>query len=150
MSQSQWKQFVQLYSEKHSHLTRQQVLQQAKKPFQQLKQYYQYQSGGALSDDQKIILRERLDHWIAERQSERELDEDAPPPLPQLTPSYNKIQLLENLQNINEGVFVQGDIGGSNAMTSRNQVYGIKINNRYYVIFIKDGDFNNVIILEIF
>jgi hypothetical protein len=39
--QSQWKQFVQLYGEKNPYLTRKQVLQQAKKPFQQLKQYYQ-------------------------------------------------------------------------------------------------------------
>jgi hypothetical protein len=41
MSETQWKQFVQLFSEKNPHLTRQQVLQQAKKPFQQLLQYYQ-------------------------------------------------------------------------------------------------------------
>ena len=46
MSQSQWKQFVQLYGEKNKHLTKQQVLQQAKKPFQQLKKQYE-QRGGA-------------------------------------------------------------------------------------------------------
>ena len=149
MSKSQWKQFVQLYGEKHSHLTRQQVLQQAKKPFQKLKQYYQYQSGGALTDEQQIILRNRLNDWIADRQAELELDEDAPPPLPQITPSYDRIRLLENLQNIDEGIFVQGDINGSIAIISRNQVYGIKFNDRYYAIFIRDGDFNNVIILEI-
>ena len=46
-SQSQWMQFVQLFSEKNPHLSRQQVLQQAKKPFQQLKQYYS-QKGGSV------------------------------------------------------------------------------------------------------
>ena len=41
MSQIQWKQFVQLFGEKNQHLNHKQVLQQAKKPFQQLLQYYQ-------------------------------------------------------------------------------------------------------------
>ena len=45
MSETKWKQFVQLFSEKNPHLTREQVLQQANKPFQQLLQYYQ--KGGA-------------------------------------------------------------------------------------------------------
>lgn len=42
---SQWKQFVQLYAEKNQHLSHQQVLQMAKKPFQELKQYYKQQGG---------------------------------------------------------------------------------------------------------
>jgi len=46
MSQTQWKQFVQLYGEKNKHLSKQQVLQMAKKPFQQLKKKYE-QRGGA-------------------------------------------------------------------------------------------------------
>ena len=143
MSKSQWKQFVQLFSEKHSHLTKQQVLQQAKKPFQQLKQYYQYQSGGALTDDQKIILRERLDHWIAERQSERELDEDAPPPPPQLIPTYNRADLLHQLENT-EGVFVMGRVPNGD-----DQVYGIKLDDNYYAIFLINASLDNIVILNI-
>jgi len=50
---SQWKQFVQLYSEKNQHLTKKQVLQQAKKPFQLLKQYYE-QIGGGISINDKV------------------------------------------------------------------------------------------------
>jgi hypothetical protein len=42
---SQWKQFLELYAEKNQHLSKQQVLQMAKKPFQQLKQYYKQQGG---------------------------------------------------------------------------------------------------------
>jgi hypothetical protein len=42
---SQWKQFLELYAEKNQHLNKQQVLQMAKKPFQQLKQYYKQQGG---------------------------------------------------------------------------------------------------------
>ena len=49
-STRQWKQFVELYAEKNRHLTRNQVLQQAKKPFQQLKKYYQR---GGESGEQK-------------------------------------------------------------------------------------------------
>ena len=37
MSEAQWKQFVQLFAQKNPQLTKQQVLQQAKKPFMQLK-----------------------------------------------------------------------------------------------------------------
>jgi hypothetical protein len=42
---SQWKQFLELYAEKNPHLNHKQVLQMAKKPFQQLKQYYRQQGG---------------------------------------------------------------------------------------------------------
>jgi hypothetical protein len=42
---SQWKQFLELYAEKNQHLSHKQVLQMAKKPFQQLKQYYKQQGG---------------------------------------------------------------------------------------------------------
>jgi hypothetical protein len=42
---SQWKQFIELYAEKNQHLSKQEVLQMAKKPFQQLKQYYKQQGG---------------------------------------------------------------------------------------------------------
>lgn len=42
---SQWKQFLELYAEKNQHLSHQQVLQMAKKPFQQLKQYYKQHGG---------------------------------------------------------------------------------------------------------
>ena len=42
---SQWKQFLELYAEKNQHLNKQQVLQMAKKPFQQLKQYYEQRGG---------------------------------------------------------------------------------------------------------
>jgi hypothetical protein len=42
---SQWKQFVELYGEKNQHLSHQQVLQMANKPFQELKQYYKQQGG---------------------------------------------------------------------------------------------------------
>ncbi|NDB60089.1 hypothetical protein EB001_16810, partial [bacterium] len=121
-----------------------QVLQQAKKAFQQLKQYYQYQSGGALTDEQQIILRNRLNDWIAERQSERERDENAPPPITQQTPTYDKITLLKDLKNTNEGVFVKGNFTVS---TSLHQLYGIKVNNRYYAIFIKNDDFDNIYIV---
>ena len=46
MSETQWKQFVQLFSEKNQHLSHQQVLQMAKKPFQQLQKLFS-QRGGA-------------------------------------------------------------------------------------------------------
>jgi hypothetical protein len=46
MSETQWKQFVQLFAEKNQHLSKQQVLQMAKKPFQQLQKYFS-QRGGA-------------------------------------------------------------------------------------------------------
>lgn len=42
---SQWKQFLELYAEKNQHLNKQEVLQMAKKPFQQLKQYYEQRGG---------------------------------------------------------------------------------------------------------
>jgi hypothetical protein len=42
---SQWKQFLELYAEKNQHLSHQEVLQMAKKPFQKLKQYYKQQGG---------------------------------------------------------------------------------------------------------
>jgi hypothetical protein len=42
---SQWKQFVELYSEKNPHLSHRQVLEMAKKPFAELKKYYR-QNGG--------------------------------------------------------------------------------------------------------
>jgi hypothetical protein len=45
MSEKQWKQFVQLYGEKNQHLNKQQVLQQAKKPFQQLKKLFKQRGG---------------------------------------------------------------------------------------------------------
>ena len=46
MSQTQWKQFLELYAEKNQHLSHQQVLQMAKKPFQQLQKHFS-QRGGA-------------------------------------------------------------------------------------------------------
>ena len=45
MSETQWKQFVQLFAEKNQHLSRKEVLEMAKKPFQQLKQYYKQEGG---------------------------------------------------------------------------------------------------------
>ena len=49
MSQTQWKQFLELYAEKNQHLSHQQVLQMAKKPFQQLQKHFS-QRGGANRD----------------------------------------------------------------------------------------------------
>jgi hypothetical protein len=49
MSETQWKQFVQLFAEKNQHLSKQEVLQMAKKPFQQLQKYFS-QRGGANRD----------------------------------------------------------------------------------------------------
>ena len=46
MSESQWKQFVQLFAEKNQHLSHRQVLEMAKKPFQQLQKHFS-QRGGA-------------------------------------------------------------------------------------------------------
>ena len=46
MSETQWKQFVQLFAEKNQHLNKQQVLQMAKKPFMQLQKLFS-QRGGA-------------------------------------------------------------------------------------------------------
>ena len=43
---NQWQEFVQLFGEKNQHLSKKQVLQQAKKPFQLLKQYYEQIGGG--------------------------------------------------------------------------------------------------------
>ena len=45
MSESQWKQFVELYGQKNQHLSHKQVLQMAKKPFQQLKQHFSQKGG---------------------------------------------------------------------------------------------------------
>jgi hypothetical protein len=49
MSETQWKQFVQLFAEKNQHLSKQQVLQMAKKPFQELQKHFS-QRGGANRD----------------------------------------------------------------------------------------------------
>jgi len=57
MSETQWKQFVQLFAQKNQHLTKQQVLQQAKKPFRQLEKYFS-QRGGAGNSMQQM-MRER-------------------------------------------------------------------------------------------
>jgi len=46
MSESQWKQFVQLFAEKNQHLSQKEVLQMAKKPFMQLQKHFS-QKGGA-------------------------------------------------------------------------------------------------------
>ena len=45
MSETQWKQFVQLYAEKNQHLSHQEVLQMAKKPFQELQKYFSQRGG---------------------------------------------------------------------------------------------------------
>ena len=45
MSETQWKQFVQLYGEKNQHLNKQQVLQQAKKQFQKLQKLFKQRGG---------------------------------------------------------------------------------------------------------
>ena len=55
MSKS-WLQFVQLYSEKNSHLNEEQVLKQAKRPYQQLKKLFAKQRGGEM--DNNIELRD--------------------------------------------------------------------------------------------
>ena len=54
MSKS-WLQFVQLYSEKNSHLNEEEVLKQAKRPYQQLKKLFAKQRGG---DTNNIELRD--------------------------------------------------------------------------------------------
>jgi len=54
MSKS-WLQFVQLYSEKNSHLDEEEVLKQAKRPYQQLKKLFAKQRGG---DTNNIELRD--------------------------------------------------------------------------------------------
>jgi len=54
MSKS-WLQFVQLYSEKNSHLNKEEVLKQAKRPYQQLKKLFAKQRGG---DTNNIELRD--------------------------------------------------------------------------------------------
>ena len=56
MSEAQWKQFVQLFSEKNQHLTKQQVLQHAKKPFLQLKKYFLQRGGDTVDDYIKFLL----------------------------------------------------------------------------------------------
>jgi len=56
MSEAQWKQFVQLFAEKNQHLTKQQVLQQAKKPFGQLKKYFSQRGGDTVDDYIKFLL----------------------------------------------------------------------------------------------
>jgi hypothetical protein len=43
---SQWLQFVDLFAEKNKHLSRKEVLQQAKAPYQELKKQFEQQSGG--------------------------------------------------------------------------------------------------------
>ena len=45
MRKTQWYQFLELFAEKNQHLTKEQVLQQAKKPFQQIKEYYEQRGG---------------------------------------------------------------------------------------------------------
>ena len=55
MSESQWKQFVQLYAEKNQHLSQKEVLQMAKKPFMQLQKHFS-QRGGAKRHIQIITM----------------------------------------------------------------------------------------------
>jgi hypothetical protein len=45
MSEKEWKQFVKFFGEKNKHLSSQQVLQQAKKPFQQLQKLFKQRGG---------------------------------------------------------------------------------------------------------
>ena len=52
----QWKQFVQLFAEKNPQLTKQQVLQQAKKPFRQLKKYFSQRGGATVNEYIKFLL----------------------------------------------------------------------------------------------
>ena len=56
MSEAQWKQFVQLFSEKNQHLTKQQVLQHAKKPFLQLKKYFSQRGGATVDENIEFLL----------------------------------------------------------------------------------------------
>lgn len=56
MSESQWKQFVQLFSEKNPHLTKKQVLQYAKKPFRQLKKYFSQRGGATVDQNIEYLL----------------------------------------------------------------------------------------------
>ena len=90
---SQWKQFLELYAEKNQHLSHQEVLQMAKKPFQQLKQYYK-QHGG--KDLQSIpICEEQITLAV--------LGNDEPEDKILLETKYyshNDYQFFEELQNI--------------------------------------------------
>lgn len=61
MSEAQWKQFVQLFAEKNPQLTKQQVLQHAKKPFLQLKKYFS-QRGGEIREPPYIIKIDGLEY----------------------------------------------------------------------------------------
>jgi len=70
MSETQWKQFVQLFAEKNPQLTKQQVLQQAKKPFMQLKKYFS-QRGGAGNSIQQA-LKERAARFRAKNSAAAE------------------------------------------------------------------------------
>ena len=81
---SQWKQFLELYAQKNPHLSHRQVLQMAKKPFQQLKQYYRQEGGKDLQSipicEEQITLAmlgddEEEDKMLLER--EYFLDHDA-------------------------------------------------------------------------
>lgn len=55
MSETQWKQFVQLFAQKNQHLSQKQVLQMAKKPFMQLQKHFG-QTGGAKRHIQIITM----------------------------------------------------------------------------------------------
>jgi hypothetical protein len=139
MSKSQWKQFLDLYAEKNQHLSRKQVLQQARKPFQQLKEYFQ--CGGELTEVQKQTLKNKVLEKVEE--TKKEFDENAPPPLPRgMMPSFNTQQLKITLENTDEGVLVKGEITHEFAKKTF-KVYGIKLNGTCYAIIVEDGNFDD-------
>ena len=108
---SQWKQFVQLFSEKNEHLSHRQVKQMAKKPFGELKKYYSQHGGKSI--DLFPICEERI--TLAKlREREKENKDDIKLLETKHYPNDGELydQFAQELQNIIEescwGVVLNG------------------------------------------
>ena len=89
------------------------------------------QIGGVLSHNQRLFLNNELNNYI---NTLAQLNEDQPPPLPVLSPSYNEGELRQQL-NARNGEFIEGQIYGSAITIASNKVFGFRINHRNYIIF---------------
>ena len=89
------------------------------------------QIGGVLTNDQRFFLGNELNNYI---NILAQLNDDQPPPLPALTPSYNEEELGQQL-NARNDEFIEGQIYGSAGTIASHKVFGIRRNNRNYIIF---------------
>ena len=71
---SQWEQFIKLFSEKNPDLTYSQVIKKAKKPFEKIQQYYM--KGGWISTDAAAAHLKKREMHIEKDQTKIELDKN--------------------------------------------------------------------------